>query len=60
MKKKSLSVFDVKRFVLNDGIHTIAYLHKDFQKIDSHRWSQIKTIQKDSHKWLQIKINAYK
>ena len=37
MKKKSLSVFDVKRFVLNDGIHTIAYLHKDFQKIDSHR-----------------------
>ena len=27
--KKSLSCFDDNRFVLNDGIHTLAYFHKD-------------------------------
>ena len=32
--KISLSCFDDKRFVLNDGIHTLAYFHKD---IDSYR-----------------------
>ena len=35
INKISLSVFDDKRFVLNDGIHTFAYFHKD---IDSHKW----------------------
>ena len=34
INKISLSCFDDKRFVLNDGIHTLAYFHKD---IDSHR-----------------------
>ena len=28
-KHKSLSAFDDKRFVLNDGIHTLAYFYKD-------------------------------
>ena len=32
--KISLFVFDDKRFVSNDGIHTFAYFHKD---IDSHK-----------------------
>ena len=32
--KISLLCFDGKRFVLDDGIHTLAYFHKD---IDSHR-----------------------
>ena len=32
--KMSLSCFDDKRFVLNDGIHTLAYLHKG---IDSYK-----------------------
>ena len=27
--KISLSCFDDKRFVLHDGIHTLAYFHKD-------------------------------
>ena len=35
IKKTSLSVFDEKRFVLNVGIYTSAYFHKD---IDSHKW----------------------
>ena len=30
-------VFDDKRFVLDDGIHMLAYFHKDLKKIDSHR-----------------------
>ena len=29
INKISLSVFGDKRFVLNDGIHTLAYFHKD-------------------------------
>ena len=28
IKKISLSVFDDKRFALNNGIHTLAYFHK--------------------------------
>ena len=34
INKISLSRFDDKRFVLDDGIHTFAYFHKD---IDSHK-----------------------
>ena len=30
--KISLSCFDDKRFVLNDGIHMLAYFHKDLKK----------------------------
>ena len=30
--KISLSCFDDKRFVLNDGIHTLVYFHKDLKK----------------------------
>ena len=45
ISKILVSVFDVKRFVLNKGIHTLAYFHKDLKKIkkilirrrDSHR-----------------------
>ena len=32
INKISLSSFDDKRFVLDDGIHTLAYFHKDFRK----------------------------
>ena len=28
----SLSCFEDKRFVLDDGIHTLAYFHKDLKK----------------------------
>ena len=37
INKISLSVFDDKIFVLDDGIHTLAYFHKDLKKIDSQR-----------------------
>ena len=42
INKISLSCFDDKRFVLNDGIHTLAYFHEgcNNQKYvlsDSHR-----------------------
>ena len=30
--KISLSCFDDKRFVLNDGIHTLSYFHKGYNK----------------------------
>ena len=29
---KILSCFDDKRFVLNNGVHTLAYFHKDLKK----------------------------
>ena len=32
INKISLSCFDDKRFVLNDGIHTLAYFYKDLKK----------------------------
>ena len=32
INKISLSCFDDKRFVLDDGIHTLAYFHKDLNK----------------------------
>ena len=32
VNKISLSYFDDKRFVLDDGIHTLAYFHKDLKK----------------------------
>ena len=35
--KISLICFDDKRFVLDDGIHTLAYFQKKLKIIDSHR-----------------------
>ena len=32
INKISLSVFDDKRFVSKNGIHTLAYFHKDLRK----------------------------
>ena len=32
INKISLSVFDDKRFVLNNGVHTVAYFNKNFIK----------------------------
>ena len=32
INKVSLSVFHDKRFVLDDGIHTLDYFHKDLRK----------------------------
>ena len=32
INKISLSVFDDKRFVLNDGLHKLVYFHKDLKK----------------------------
>ena len=32
INKISISCFDDKRFVLNDGIHMLAYFHKDLKK----------------------------
>ena len=32
IEKISLSCFDAKRFVFHDGVHTLAYFHKDYNK----------------------------
>ena len=32
INKISLSVFDDKRFILNDGIQMLYYFHEDFKK----------------------------
>ena len=39
INKISLSCFEDKIFVLDDGIHTLAYFHKRVKRIDSHRRS---------------------
>ena len=44
INKTSLSCFDDKRFVLDDGIHTLAYFHKDLRKqilADDHKQEKI-------------------
>ena len=33
--KISLSYFDDKRYVLNDGVNTLAYFHKDIKDLNS-------------------------
>ena len=43
VNKISLLYFDDKGFVLDDGIHTLAYFHQDCKKQEN--------ILKDSHKW---------
>ena len=43
INKISLSCFDNKRFVLDDGIHTLAYFHRELKKqilTDDHNNSQ--------------------
>ena len=37
IREISLSRFDDKRFVLDDGIHTLSYFRKKFKKIDSQK-----------------------
>ena len=39
--KISLSCFDDKRFVLDGGVHTLAYFHKDCNKKDCHHKKKI-------------------
>ena len=69
INKTSLSCFDDKRFVLDDGIHRLAYFHKDLKKF-FYRWSWIKEILKDDHikekistddqRFTKIKISTHK
>ena len=50
INKMSLSCFDDKRFVLDDGIHTLAYFHKNLRKqimTDDHKK------RRDSKRFLQ-------
>ena len=37
MDKISLSCFDDKRYVLDDGVNTLAYFHKDCNKHDKNK-----------------------
>ena len=53
INKISVSCFDDKRFVLNDGIHTLAYLKKN-------RFLQIMTNKKDSKRFSQMVKNKNK
>ena len=45
--KISLSCFDDKRFVLDDGVYTLAYFHKD-NKTDCNDKKRSVIMQKDS------------
>ena len=62
IKKISLSCFDDKRFVLDDGIHKLAYFHRGVKTIDSHGWSinekrfkKILTKRRDPHRQEKFK-----
>ena len=47
INKISLPCFDDKRFILDDGIHTLAYFHKDLKN----RFTQIIINRKDSKRF---------
>ena len=50
----SLSCFDDKRFILNDGIHTLAYFYWELKRqilIDNHKQEEILTNKKDSKRF---------
>ena len=54
INKKSLSCFDDKRFFLNDGIHTLAYFHRELKKQilkDDDKQEEILTNKKDSKRF---------
>ena len=54
--KRSLSCFNDKRFVLDGGIHILAYFHKDLGKqiyVDNHKLDKILT---DKEKFKKILI----
>ena len=46
--KISLSCFDDKRYVLDDGVNTLAYFHKDCKKCDKSKNNNHNNI-KDNH-----------
>ena len=63
INKISLSSYDDKRFVLNDGIYTLAYFHKDLRKkflTGDHKEKEILTDKKDSKRFTQLKISAHR
>ena len=73
INKTSLSCFDDKRYVLNEGVHTLAHFHKDLRKqihtddpkpekivTDNEEFKKILIKRRDSPRFSQIKITAYK
>ena len=56
INKISLSIFDDKRFVLDDDIHILAYFHKDLKNsfsqmiINKKRFKKIFIKRRDSHR----------
>ena len=54
INKISLSCFDDKRFILNDGIHTLAYFYWELKRqilTDNHKQEEILTNKKDSKRF---------
>ena len=61
INKISLSCFNDKGFVLDDGIHTLAYFHKDINS-QINRFSRTKKIfikKRDSHRQERFKKSFY-
>ena len=56
INKTSLSIFDDKRFALDDDIHILAYFHKDLKNsfsqmiINKKRFKKIFIKRRDSHR----------
>ena len=61
INKMSLSCFADKRLVSNNGIHTLAYFHKDLKKqilTDDHKQEGFKKILTNGYKQKQMHING--
>ena len=60
IEKISLSCFDNERYVLNDGIHTLAYFHKDSVTSQKIIQKDCKEIKKDFDKKEKIERDCDK
>ena len=60
IEKISLSCFDNERYVLNDGIHTLAYFHKDSVTSQKMIQKDCKEVKKDCDKKEKIEKDCDK
>ena len=63
LNKTSLSCFDNKRYILDDGVYTLAYFYKDLKNqffTEEKRFPQILTVNKGFHRFSSVFTNKNK
>ena len=53
-------MFDDKRYILDESIHTIAYFHKDFEKVHFNKRKRFLQILTQEKRFKKIPISSHK